>query len=352
MEQFDTEWAALRKELNVSEKEHDTYVHKLSEISNIQDSRLKAIKHLNYQISNLKEVLTNAENAAKTDEDREKIEAFKKEIAEARLRLKMMQSELPVENLGFYLSLILGHNLNLSILTANGRFKYKQDYESFKWKVTVTFLVWTVVAFLFPLRPIDSIGNFLMVWYYCTLTIRESILRINGSRIKGWWVAHHYISCALSGIVLIWKEGECYKAFRSQFIVFVAYIGLVQLLQNQYQQGTLRRLHALGKGHQMDVTLEGFNSNMFKGLTFLLPFLILGYFFQLYNAYTLWNLSYQCPGQWQVLALCYLFLTVACGNIFTTSLVIWKKFRNSGSYSNLLNITRNYRIRHKSQHSD
>lgn len=31
-------------------------------------------------------------------------------------------------------------------------------------------------------RFLDAILNFLLVWYYCTLTIRESILITNGSR--------------------------------------------------------------------------------------------------------------------------------------------------------------------------
>lgn len=33
-------------------------------------------------------------------------------------------------------------------------------------------------------RVLDLIFMFLIVWYYCTLTIRESILRVNGSKIK------------------------------------------------------------------------------------------------------------------------------------------------------------------------
>ncbi|PIO03116.1 hypothetical protein AB205_0060990, partial [Aquarana catesbeiana] len=31
----------------------------------------------------------------------------------------------------------------------------------------------------------DAVFNFLLVWYYCTLTIRESILINNGSRLVG-----------------------------------------------------------------------------------------------------------------------------------------------------------------------
>ncbi|RCN50495.1 TMPIT-like protein [Ancylostoma caninum] len=172
---------------------------------------------------------------------------------------------------------ILGKNLNLSLLSKNDRYKYKQDYESFKWKVTVAILVSVALSYLFPWRVLDSIGNFLMVWYYCTLTIRESVLTINGSRIKGWWVMHHYLSCVLCGIVLTWRDGECYQSFRHQFLMFVFYLCFVQILQTQYQSGCLRRLHSLGQGHIMDITVEGFTSFMFKGLTFLLPFLVAAY---------------------------------------------------------------------------
>ena len=38
--------------------------------------------------------------------------------------------------------------------------------------------------FFLNIRALDILFMFLIVWYYCTLTIRESILIVNGSRIK------------------------------------------------------------------------------------------------------------------------------------------------------------------------
>ena len=35
---------------------------------------------------------------------------------------------------------------------------------------------------LFPTRVTDAVFNFVLVWYYCTLTIREGILINNGSK--------------------------------------------------------------------------------------------------------------------------------------------------------------------------
>ncbi|KAK6039671.1 hypothetical protein COOONC_22824 [Cooperia oncophora] len=66
----------------------------------------------------------------------------------------------------------------------------------------------------------DSICHFLMVWYYCTLTIRESILIINGSKLGSWWVAHHYLACVIGGVALTWPDDASYQAFHFQFLLF------------------------------------------------------------------------------------------------------------------------------------
>lgn len=84
------------------------------------------------------------------------------------------------------------------------------------------------------------------------------------------------------------------------FLFLTIFVGLVQYLQFRYQRGVLYRLKALGKRHNMDITIEGFHSWMWRGLSFLLPFLFIGYLFQLYNAYTLFLLSYNETITWHV----------------------------------------------------
>ena len=76
----------------------------------------------------------------------------------------------------------------------------------------------------------------------------------------------------------------------------------------------------------MDVTIQGFHSWMWRGLSFLIPFLYMGYIFQLYNAYTLYNLSQreECS-EWQVPLSAFIFFLLFLGNTFTTSLVIQQK---------------------------
>lgn len=79
------------------------------------------------------------------------------------------------------------------------------------------------------------------------------------------------------------------------------FVGMVQYLQFGYQKGLLYRLKALGERHNMDITIEGFHSWMWRGLSFLLPFLFVGYAFQAYNAWTLYKLSMDPPNApWHV----------------------------------------------------
>lgn len=176
-------------------------------------------------------------------------------------------------------------------------------------------------------RALELAFIFLLVWYYCTLTIRESILKVNGSRIKGWWRAHHFISTVCAGVLLIWPQGEPWQLFRHQFMYFNAYLTMVQYLQFRYQKGVLYRLKALGERHDMDITIEGFHSWMWRGLSFLLPFLFIGYMFQAYNSYALYQLSFHPDAPWQVLVLSILFFALFVGNTVTTLLVIPEKLQ-------------------------
>ncbi|MCL4135937.1 UNVERIFIED_CONTAM: hypothetical protein GTU68_053044 [Idotea baltica] len=236
-----------------------------------------------------------------------------------------MENILPKQN-GLYLKIILG-NINVSILDKNEKFRYKDEYEKFKLVMSLIALGMSAINIFTNFRTLDLIHMFLLVWYYCTLTIRESILKVNGSRIKGWWRTHHFISTVLAGVLLIWPNGVTYYAFRSQFMGFNLFISFVQYLQFMYQRGCLYRLKALGERPNMDVTVEGFHSWMWRGLGFLIPFLFIGYFWELYNAYTLYLLSYEPTAEWHVTTLAVLFLVLFLGNTFTTALVVPQKLK-------------------------
>ncbi|KAG7483822.1 hypothetical protein MATL_G00042380 [Megalops atlanticus] len=368
------EWGDLEKDYQQIQETHRLYRQKLEEVSKLQDSCSASIAR---QRKKLKELSASLEGCRQTANPEEVgtidgIVGFMKERSNVFFE---MEAFLPKKN-GLYLSLVLG-NVNVTLLNKQSKFAYKDEYEKFKLCLTVLLLLsaftcrfmisyslWTDTlphtgrcirqmrlfhASSHPPYPtpatlgicmkgafggwtaaVDALFNFMLVWYYCTLTIRESILISNGSRIKGWWVFHHYVSTFLSGVMLTWPEGKLYQMFRNQFLNYSLYQSFVQFLQYYYQSGCLYRLRALGERHNMDLTVEGFQSWMWRGLTFLLPFLFFGHFWQLYNGLTLFRMS-QLPEcrEWQVLMCGSSFLVLFMGNFFTTLGVVYHKYKNN-----------------------
>ncbi|XP_064460982.1 ion channel TACAN-like [Ornithodoros turicata] len=318
------EWDALENEYIGLEKTYRNYLQLMGQLQKAQDTCLKELQHHHYRASQIVHSLSrveaepNSENAARKAELLKKIEAKEGQLDD-------LAQDLPRPN-GLYLQIVLG-SVNLFLKDAE-KYKYKTEYEQFKLKVTVCIVVWSILCIISSYRAVDAILHFLLVWYYCTLTIRESILCINGSRIKGWWRLHHFITTAQAGIIIVWPDGVIYRMFRLQFVTYVCVISFIQFCQFYYQQGCLYRLRALGEGHNMDITISGFRSWMWRGLSFLLPFLYFAYMLQAYNAYTLYHLSKlpQC-NEWQVFVSAAVFFILFLGNITTTSYVIFNKLR-------------------------
>ncbi|XP_078410281.1 transmembrane protein 120B isoform X3 [Cetorhinus maximus] len=321
------EWQELDKEFKQLQETHKVYRQKLDELTNLQTICSNSISKQKRRIKDLACNLRRYKHSANGEES-EVIQKFNNDIKERRNIFFEMEAFLPKKN-GLYLNLVLG-NVNVTLLSKQAKFAYKDEYEKFKLYLTIILLLGAISCMFLLNRVIDEIFNFLLVWYYCTLTIRESVLISNGSRIKGWWVSHHYVSTFLSGVMLTWPNGLMYQMFRSQFLAFSIYQSCVQFLQYYYQSGCLYRLRALGERDHMDLTVEGFQSWMWRGLTFLLPFLFFGHFWQLYNSVTLFGLSqHERCKEWQVFVLALTFLVLFLGNFLTTLKVVHQKFQKN-----------------------
>ncbi|XP_019937457.2 transmembrane protein 120B [Paralichthys olivaceus] len=325
---FQTEWEEIDEEHQQLQESHKIYRQKLEELTNLQTTCSNAISK---QRKCLKDLRYSLSKCVKTcdEKDLKLITDIKTQIKDKENVFFDMEAYLPKRN-GLYLNLVLG-NVNVTLLSNQAKFAYKDEYEKFKLYMTIILMFGAITCLFFlNCRVTDEIFNFLLVWYYCTLTIRESILMSNGSRIKGWWVSHHYVSTFLSGVMLTWPEGPMYQMFRSQFLAFSIYQSFVQFLQYYYQSGCLYRLRALGERNQLDLTVEGFQSWMWRGLTFLLPFLFFGHFWQLYNSVTLFRLAgHEDCKEWQVFMLALTFLVLFLGNFLTTVKVVHQKIQKN-----------------------
>ncbi|KAA0701870.1 Transmembrane protein 120A [Triplophysa tibetana] len=321
------EWDIQEKEFQQIPETRRLYMQKLNEVSKLQKNFVTSVAGQKKNLTQLSKSLKKC-NKGLTVEDKNTVEKVKGHVQDMQNNLNQMEAFLPKKN-GLYLSLVLG-NVNVNLLSKELKAEYKDEYEKFKLFITmIMFLLSFLCRFFIAYRGVDALLYFMLVWYYCTLTIRESILISNGSRIKGWWVVHHYISAFLSGVMLTWPDGELYQSFRNPFLAYCLYQSFVQCLQYYYQSGCLYRLKALGERHNMDLTVEGFQSWMWRGLTFLLPFLFLGQFWQLWNSISLFRMAHlpECK-EWQISMCGFCFLVLFTGNFFTTVAVVRHKLKN------------------------
>lgn len=87
-----------------------------------------------------------------------------------------------------------------------------------------------------------------------------------------------------------------------------------------YQRGLLFRYRAMGECDEMETTVCLFYRWMWRGLAFILPFLLVSYVWEFYNAYTLFFLYACSEVRWHVPALSVLFFVLFLGNSLTTLL--------------------------------
>ncbi|KAI4905180.1 hypothetical protein NFI96_013916, partial [Prochilodus magdalenae] len=159
---------------------HRLYMQKLDEVSKMQHSFTASIDRHRKNLKDLTQSLNKCSKGL-TGEEAKQVEDIKGHIQERPNHFLQMEAFLPKKN-GIYLSLVLG-SVNVNLLSKQSKAAYKDEYEKFKLYVTVILLLMAFICqFFVSNRFVDAVLNFFFVWYYCTLTIRESILISNGSR--------------------------------------------------------------------------------------------------------------------------------------------------------------------------
>ncbi|XP_065663370.1 ion channel TACAN isoform X2 [Hydra vulgaris] len=324
LEDWEKEWNNFENTLTkLKEVEYEKLMKLMDEYHNAQTKLKKSVE---FQTKNLKAFSVSLKSIGKNvgnSKNKEKLMIMSSRMEKANDCFRELRQALP-KTAGWFLRACIGE-INVSLFWDKNH--YKEVYERFKLRTMIfAFILGLLNIFFLPSKFFDSLFNAILVWYYSSLTLQEQILRANGSRIKGWYVTHHYLSILVSGFLLIWPASVTYQLFRTQFYIFVLYLSFVQILQYYYQQGILYRQRALGRATSMAITEEGFRKWMLQGLGFIVPFLIVGYIFQFYNSYTLYMLSRhpKCK-EWQVLASSILFFLLAVGNSCTLFIVIRQK---------------------------
>lgn len=243
------------------------------------------------------------------------------------------------------LSILLGNHLCYNLLTSSDQLAYKKEYEHFKISVTIGHLILSGVGLLALNSRFG--GTFYcdgLVPLYAAVTYwmmigREAVLKMNGSNIRGWWMAHHLISTLLSAMMIIWDKSRTggYPQVRLSLFMFYFYIGAVQVLQYRYQMNRLYALRSLSRVDPMETTNELSQNLIHHNLFFLLPFLLIAYMSEFYLSYLIWK---NRSGPVSVI-ISLLYCTLATGNTLTTCYTYYRKLFNKsegGEISNRKNL--------------
>nr|KAF6442613.1 transmembrane protein 120A [Rousettus aegyptiacus] len=174
------DWEELQQDFQSIQETHRLYRLKLEELTKLQNNCTSSITRQKKQLQEMALVLKKCKPSLPVGA-KEAAQELENQIKERQGLFFDMEAYLPKKN-GLYLSLVLG-NVNVTLLSKQAKFAYKDEYEKFKLYLTIILILISFTCrFLLNCRVTDAAFNFLLVWYYCTLTIRESILINNGSR--------------------------------------------------------------------------------------------------------------------------------------------------------------------------
>jgi hypothetical protein len=307
------EISALDKDVEQLQKNTKQFLSQLNSITPL----LKQHETLSKQYRALTDRVHKDKSAALDDENKSKLK-------DINSRLTRLKSDLVPTTGSVFVRLFLGQ-VNVKVYREDEKLKLKQEYQKFRSR---TDLIWVFMSLIqlviWPdVRALEIIFQIWLLYYYVSISLRENILRVNGSNIRSWWIIHHYLSTVVSLVTLTWPDGPAFRTFIKQNLYMTLAQGVVQILQTRYQQGRLYKLVAMGKATRMDVTggeHSGFGLEQFTpSLLFLFPFLLSLQCFQLYHGYTLLLRVVQYGvSEWQLPVLGLVFLTVGVGNIVMT----------------------------------
>ena len=154
----------------------------------------------------------------------------------------------------FFLRLWAGGSLNILLNKSKNLLRYKTEYEEFKFQGSVIVAVLYLACALVPLKTLDVIASSSACYLYISLTLRETILRMNGSRIVFFWIFHHYLSIIGFLSIATWDSGPVYWKIRPVITLSCVFMLGVNIVQYMYQKSRLYILRCMGLAKSTDVT--------------------------------------------------------------------------------------------------
>ena len=177
LQQAVKDWTDLSAEYADLENLHKQYSSKLDELVHLQKKCISGVKHQRYRLKAIEKMMSHVDPIKSgNQEEADAVDNLSKDILHRRAQLNLMNDTLP-QPASTYLKIILG-NVNVSILDKKAKYDYKDQYERFKLAVNLVACLIAMACLYFNTHLLDLLFMFLTVWYYCTMTIREAILKV------------------------------------------------------------------------------------------------------------------------------------------------------------------------------
>jgi len=256
------------------------------------------------------------------------------ELVSRRMSLAMLKEQLTKlkevkpHNGSMFVRLMMG-NVNVKLWKKSDLLNFRDEYNRLKNRCTWVFILFPLVQLLgFNYRIVWTLHQLWLVYYYLALSLRQNILLTNGSNIKFWWIAHHYLSIAFAVVIIAFpNELETFISERYRAMQWFALSqGLIMLAQNWY---TAKRKYvrvAIGKAKPIDVDASETLVEKPTHLKMLIPPLFALYLFELYLGADALLFFYQHKDSSpQVFVLGVLSLVIAFGNAISLGQVLISK---------------------------
>lgn len=204
------------------------------------------------------------------------------------------------------LGLLLGQHCPVHTVRKDEAFRIKEEYHSFRGRIAQCMLVLCALlvaamrrarhvhhATRAPSEPAASLHDIVhcsfspivmvgvqvflvfMIYFYMAMASRESVLLMNGSHIRSWWIWHHYVSAVVCIVTLALPvDSVSVQTFVEDWLMWSMFQAALMLAQNWYQRKRMYARIALGKDSALDV-VGGESSGMQGQLLMLLPFLFI-----------------------------------------------------------------------------
>lgn len=172
----------------------------------------------------------------------------------------------------FLLRFLLGRCTQVVTLRKDQSIAMKEEYHTFRNQATMIMVVIPLAIYLGFWRadalkenrerytltpPLMTVMQAYLAWlsyFYLALALRESVLLVNGSNIRPWWIQHHMLAaaCSLMMLALPVSSPTVYY-FCEHFLLWSSFQAMVMMVQNRYQRRRMYTRIALGKNSAMDV---------------------------------------------------------------------------------------------------